>query len=317
MSDLALGQLLSQTSVANGAGTPIDDAMKNIGAQAIVNNEIQKARDSAKDQALAANADPLEKTQSGVVPSLPGYTPSAILGNNGNSPSTLGWQKGLTGAGGASVGGAGGVDAITGATPMTSQSQIQVPPVANQAPVKAALSSAQPVANQSASQAVSPPSVTPQASDAQSKAKSILPLLMTLLQGGLETASAYYQRKGGDNGPTAQNIRLAREQRAGMQKFGIENQLKMQAIQYQQQRDMAALQNKYQIMYNQAKTDQDKQLIQAQYQADLGKMQAANDLTWKNFNRILGGQSAASALNQGAPDINQSTQLLGMSKVSP
>lgn len=273
-------------------------------ADAVKANDANKQMAAQKDAALAKNADPLEATQSGVIPSLPGYTPPAILGNNGNTPSTLGWQKPESPP-----------DAITGAAPAA---PVIEPSISESAiPIPQAAASERPTVSElkKTISALQPPAPNNAEASPQEKTKNILPMLMNLLQTGLLAGSAYYQRRGGDMGTPAYQAQLERQQQQSLQKNQIQNQLKMQAIEYQQQRDMAGLDNHYRMLLLQPMTDQQKQLIMQQYEADRQKLMLANKLTWDNFQKVIGGQSVGSALGAGAPDLGQSMQLLNAAKV--
>jgi len=221
-----------------------------------------------------------------------------------------------------------GIDAMAGAgvlpastptpTPKVDAVTAQVAPkqsktVAQQAPVstvsdgidrsKAGISSAQDAISQDQAAeaeanhiANSTNSVTQAVSKAEDSpnSKSVLPILLQLLSGGLEAASGYYQGKAGNYNPTMTQQRLAREQEQLLQKNQIASQQKMQQAQFVQelaikkadygyQSDLMGIQNKYSLALNSAQTANEKQLIQARMNAEI---EAANQKRLQAYQAI-------------------------------
>jgi len=136
-----------------------------------------------------------------------------------------------------------------------------------------------------------------------------------LLRGLAEIQSDRYQGLSGNTNPNMTQQRLAREQEMQLQANSLANSLAMQANQYKQQQDMAAINNKYDIQLLQARTPQEKQLIQAQKEAELNNYQQEIQAKIGAVKQIAGGQSVGNILSGTAP--NQNTALQYLPAVSP
>jgi hypothetical protein len=134
---------------------------------------------------------------------------------------------------------------------------------------------------------------------------SVLPLLATLLQGGLNTASGYYQGKAGNYNPTASQLQAERTQQLAVQHNQLSNQLKMQQAQYDQEKAMADLNTSYQrdriiAGDNQAKLQQ----IDKEYADKFANQKKMFELAMSRlgtFGGVQGNNTPGSALSKTAP----------------
>lgn len=181
------------------------------------------------------------------------------------------------------------VDAVSGASPMVS-APLSATPVTQEVPVAKTTGIKVPSRAGTPSEMnlggnelptisqASAPATAPGGLDVQ----TIISGLLSLVEGGLRTASGYHQGLSGDQGPTAWDKTLERQQALKLQQNQLAQQVAIQSAQFKFDNDMKKLDRQLQLDLQSAGNNFAKQQIAAQ--GDVNR-----NLLWQGLERQVQG----------------------------
>jgi len=143
--------------------------------------------------------------------------------------------------------------------------------------------------------------------------QTIIGGLLSLVEGGLRTASGYHQGLSGDQGPTAWDKTLERQQALKLQQNQLAQQVSIQSAQFKFDTDMKKLDRQLELDLQSAGNDFAKQQINAKYLADKNLLWQGLERQVQGIQRIFGGRDITQAGGQ-APTLNDIIQIAAVTK---
>lgn len=156
---------------------------------------------------------------------------------------------------------------------------------------------------------VSAPATAPGGLDMQ----TIIGGLLSLVEGGLRTASGYHQGLSGDQGPTAWDKTLERQQALKLQQNQLAQQVAIQSAQFKFDTDMKKLDRQLQLDLQSAGNDFAKQQITAQGDVNRNLLWQGLEKQIQLIQRVYGGRDITQTGGQ-SPTINDISQMLAVTK---
>jgi hypothetical protein len=212
------------------------------------------------------------------------------------------------------------VDAVSGAQPMVS-APLSATPVTQEVPVTKTTGIKVPSRAGTPSEMnlggnelptisqASAPATAPGGLDMQ----TIIGGLLSLVEGGLRTASGYHQGLSGDQGPTAWDKTLERQQALKLQQNQLAQQVAIQSAQFKFDTDMKKLDRQLQLDLQSAGNDFAKQQITAQGDVNRNLLWQGLERQIEAIKRIYGGRDITQTGGQ-SPTINDISQMLAVTK---
>lgn len=212
------------------------------------------------------------------------------------------------------------VDAVSGAQPMVS-APLSATPVTQEVPVTKTTGIKVPSRAGTPSEMnlggnelptisqASAPATAPGGLDMQ----TIIGGLLSLVEGGLRTASGYHQGLSGDQGPTAWDKTLERQQALKLQQNQLAQQVAIQSAQFKFDTDMKKLDRQLQLDLQSAGNDFAKQQITAQGDVNRNLLWQGLEKQIQLIQRVYGGRDITQTGGQ-SPTINDLSQMLAVTK---
>jgi hypothetical protein len=143
--------------------------------------------------------------------------------------------------------------------------------------------------------------------------QTIIGGLLSLVEGGLRTASGYHQGLSGDQGPTAWDKTLERQQALKLQQNQLAQQVAIQSAQFKFDTDMKKLDRQLQLDLQSAGNDFAKQQITAQGDVNRNLLWQGLEKQIQLIQRVYGGRDITQTGGQ-SPTINDISQMLAVTK---
>jgi hypothetical protein len=143
--------------------------------------------------------------------------------------------------------------------------------------------------------------------------QTIIGGLLSLVEGGLRTASGYHQGLSGDQGPTAWDKTLERQQALKLQQNQLAQQVAIQSAQFKFDTDMKKLDRQLQLDLQSAGNDFAKQQITAQGDVNRNLLWQGLEKQIQLIQRVYGGRDITQTGGQ-SPTINDLSQMLAVTK---
>jgi len=143
--------------------------------------------------------------------------------------------------------------------------------------------------------------------------QTIIGGLLNLVEGGLRTASGYHQGLSGDQGPTAWDKTLERQQALKLQQNQLAQQVSIQSAQFKFDTDMKKLDRQLELDLQNAGNDFAIQQIAAKYDADKNLLWQGLEKQIQLIQRVYGGRDITQSGGQ-SPTLNDISQMLAVTK---
>ena len=143
--------------------------------------------------------------------------------------------------------------------------------------------------------------------------QTIIGGLLSLVEGGLRTASGYHQGLSGDQGPTAWDKTLERQQALKLQQNQLAQQVAIQSAQFKFDTDMKKLDRQLQLDLQSAGNDFAKQQITAQGDVNRNLLWQGLERQIQGILRIYGNKDIVQAGGQ-SPTLSDINQIAAVTK---